>query len=79
MKKEAFPMPMRLSARNQLRAKVVSVTLDAVMAEVVMELADGQHIISAITRTSAESLDLKAGDEVFAIVKSTEVMVGKNE
>ena len=71
-------MSMRLSARNQLHAKVVSVTLGAVMAEVLMELADGQQIVSAITRVSAESLDLKAGDEVFAIVKSTEIMVGKD-
>ncbi|HET7638329.1 MAG TPA: TOBE domain-containing protein [Ktedonobacteraceae bacterium] len=72
-------MPVRFSARNQLKAKVTSVKLGTVMAEVVVELADGQQIVSAITRTSAEGLGLKEGDEVLAIIKSTEVMIGKNE
>ena len=72
-------MTLRFSARNQLSAKVKSVKLGAVMAEVVVELADGQEIVSAITRTSAESLNLKQGDDVVAIIKSTEVMIGINE
>jgi molybdopterin-binding protein len=72
-------MALRFSARNQLNAKVKSVKLGAVMAEVTVELADGQEIVSAITRTSAESLNLKEGDSVVAIIKSTEVMIGKNE
>lgn len=71
-------MPLQFSARNQLRAKIKTVKLGEVMAEVVMELADGQELVSAITRNSAESLNLNAGDEVVAIIKSTEVMVGKN-
>src|SRR5215472_9706207 len=72
-------MTLRFSARNQLRATVKSVTLGEVMAEVIVTLPDGQEIVSAITKTSAESLNLKAGDTVVAIIKSTEVMVGKNE
>ena len=72
-------MTLHISARNQLQAKVKSVTLGSVMAEVVLEVANGQEIVSAITRTSAESLNLKAGDEVLAIIKSTEVMIGKEE
>jgi molybdopterin-binding protein len=72
-------MSLRFSARNQLSAKVKSVKPGAVMAEVVVELADGQEIVSAITRTSAESLNLKQGDNVVAIIKSTEVMIGINE
>ena len=71
-------MALVFSARNQLQAKVKSVKLGAVMAEIVFELADGQEIVSAITRTSAESLNLKEGDSVIAIVKSTEVMIGVN-
>jgi molybdopterin-binding protein len=71
-------MALRFSARNQLQAKVKSVNLGTVMAEVVVELPDGQEIVSAITRTSAESLNLKAGDVVVAIIKSTEVMIGKD-
>ena len=72
-------MALRFSARNQLQAKVKSVKLGAVMAEVIVELLDGQEIVSAITRTSAESLNLQTGDDVVVIIKSTEVMVGKNE
>ncbi len=49
------------------------------MAEVVIELPDGQQIVSAITRSSAESLELKEGDQAAAIIKSTEVMVAKDE
>jgi molybdopterin-binding protein len=71
-------MALRFSARNQLQAKVKSVNLGTVMAEVVVELPDGQEIVSAITRASAESLNLKAGDAVVAIIKSTEVMIGKD-
>jgi molybdopterin-binding protein len=70
---------MRISARNQLRGKIVSVKLGSIMAEVVVELPDGQQIVSAITRSSAESLELKEGDQVAAIIKSTEVMIAKNE
>ena len=72
-------MALRFSARNQLQAKVKSVKLGTVMAEVIVELSDGQEIVSAITRTSAESLNLQQGDDVVVIIKSTEVMVGKNE
>jgi molybdopterin-binding protein len=71
-------MTLQFSARNQLKATVKSVKLGSVMAEIVVELPDGQEIVSAITRTSAEGLNLQAGDSVIAIIKSTEVMIGKN-
>ena len=69
---------MKISARNQLKGTVKSVTLGTVMAEVVVTLAEGQEIVSAITRHSVESMHLQAGDQVVAIIKSTEVMVGKD-
>jgi molybdate transport system regulatory protein len=65
-----------ISARNQLRARVLSVTIDGVMAEVLLRIAD-QELVSIITRGSAERLGLKVGDEVYALIKSTEVMIGK--
>jgi molybdopterin-binding protein len=65
-----------LSARNQLPAVVKSVKLGNVMAEVIVTVGDAE-IVSAITRTSAESLDLKPGDVVKAVIKSTEVMIDK--
>lgn len=68
---------MELSARNQLRARVQHVRLGDVMAEVVLVLGDGQELVAAITRRSAESLGLAPGMEVFAVVKATEVMIGR--
>lgn len=68
---------MRLSTRNQLKAKVDSVQLGNVMAAVKVTLPDGQHITASITREAAEDLALAAGDDVTVLVKSTEVMIGK--
>jgi molybdopterin-binding protein len=67
---------VELSARNQLRGTVRDVRLGNIMAEVMVDIG-GQEIASAITRGSAERLDLKAGDEVTVIIKATEVMIGK--
>jgi molybdopterin-binding protein len=65
-----------LSARNQFKGTVKSVKFGEVMAEVVISVSN-LEIVSAITRTSAESLGLKSGDEVTAVIKSTEVLIGK--
>jgi molybdopterin-binding protein len=68
---------MHISARNQLKGTVKAVKRGSVMAEVVVTLPDGQEIVSAITLGSVETLKLQAGDAVTAIIKSTEVMIGK--
>jgi molybdate transport system regulatory protein len=65
-----------LSARNQLRGRVVSLTLEGLMAEVRIGIGD-QELVAVITRSSAERLRLRVGDPVFAVVKSTEVMIAK--
>jgi molybdopterin-binding protein len=65
-----------LSARNQFKGVVKTVKLGAVMAEVVVTVGD-LEIVSAITRASAEALGLEPGDQVRAIIKSTEVMIDK--
>ena len=67
---------MQLSARNQLKAKVKSVRLGTIMAEVIATIGD-QEIVSAITRASAESLNLQQGDDVIIVIKATEVLVAK--
>jgi len=67
---------LQLSARNQLKGTVRGVKLGTVMAEVVIEVG-GQTLVAAITRVSAESLDLKPGDQVTAVIKATEVIVAK--
>jgi molybdopterin-binding protein len=68
---------MTLSARNQLVGKVEEIKLGNVMAHVVVKV--GENIIdSVITRRSAEELNLKVGDTVTAVIKSTEVMLQKD-
>jgi molybdate transport system regulatory protein len=69
---------MQLSARNQLKGLVRSVTAGAVMAEVVVLIGD-QVVVAAITRGSAESLGLKKGVEVTVIIKATDVMIATGE
>jgi molybdopterin-binding protein len=67
---------MEISARNQIRGRVKSVSEGAVMAEVEVEIQPAT-IAAAITAASAKRLGLKAGDEVVVIIKATEVMIGK--
>ena len=67
---------MKLSARNQLRGRVTAVKSGAVMAEVEVHIEPGQ-MVAAITDTSRDDLDLKEGDEVTVIIKSTEVLIAK--
>jgi molybdopterin-binding protein len=67
---------LEISARNRLRGRIASIVADGVMAEVRIQVGD-QEIVSIITRSSAERLRLAVGDEVFAVVKSTEVMIAK--
>lgn len=69
---------MRLSARNQLEGIVVRVDHGAVMSTVVVRLPGGQEVVSAITKDSAEALALAEGDVVTAVIKATEVMIGKD-
>jgi len=69
---------MRLSARNQLDGVVARVDHGAVMSTVVVRLAGGQEVVAAITKDSAESLALAEGDSVKAVIKATEVMIGKD-
>ena len=70
---------MDTSARNQIDATVTSVTLGAVMAEVVMDIGGGVQVVAAITKDSAERLNLAAGESVVAVIKATDVMVGRRE
>jgi molybdopterin-binding protein len=65
-----------LSARNQLRGRIVALVVEGVMAEVTVAVGD-QRLVSVITRGSAERLGLRMGDSVLAVIKSTEIMIGK--
>lgn len=68
---------LTLSARNQLRGKILGITRDGLMAEVRLDLG-GQELVAVITASSAERLGLVVGGQAFAVIKSTEVMIGRD-
>jgi molybdopterin-binding protein len=68
---------MTLSARNRLKGKITELQLGGVMAHVVVQGGENS-IESVITRRSAEEMNLKMGDTVTAVIKSTEVMLEKD-
>ena len=67
---------MKISARNQLKGKIKSISEGSVNTEVVIELAPGVEITSIITKSSANNMGLEVGKEVYAVVKASNVIVG---
>ena len=67
---------MKLSARNVLEGKVVSVKEGPVSTEVTIELPCGTQGVSSITSASAKSLGLEVGKKAYAVIKASNVMVG---
>jgi molybdopterin-binding protein len=67
---------MKLSARNQLKGKVVDVKKGQTTAHIRIDVG-GVVVTSSITNEAVDELSLKAGDEVFAVIKASDVMVGK--
>lgn len=67
---------MRISARNQLKGTVVSITRGPVSALVKIDIGGGNHISATLTSEAADDLGLADGMDVVAIFKATEVMVG---
>ena len=68
---------MKISARNMLEGTVENVELGAVMASIKIKVESPGLITALITKESAQNLGLKKGDKATAIIKSTEIMVGK--
>jgi len=68
---------MEISARNKMKGTIEEITLGSVMAKVKINIGNGNVISSVITIESVTDLNLTVGDTVYAIVKSTEVMIGK--
>ena len=67
---------MRLSARNNLKGVVKSIEEGLITSKVVIDLGNENIIVSIISKDAIKDLDLKVGKEAFAIIKSTEVIVG---
>jgi molybdopterin-binding protein len=68
---------MKLSARNVLKGKVVEVVAGVTTARVKIAIAGGAVLTSSITMEAVQELDLKVGDEASAVIKASDVMVGK--
>jgi len=68
---------MKLSARNQIRGKVVAIQKGATTAHVNIDIGTGTAITASITNEAVDDLGLKVGDDALAIIKASDVMVGK--
>jgi molybdopterin-binding protein len=67
---------MKLSARNTLRGTIAEIEMGSVNVVVKVDLGGGQMLSSMITMDAAKDMDLKVGDEVIAIIKSSNVILG---
>jgi molybdopterin-binding protein len=69
---------LKISARNTFKGTVEGVEVGAVMANVKIKIEAPNIVTAIITKESVNDLDIKEGDAVIAIIKSTEVMVAKD-
>ena len=70
---------MKLSARNQLTGTIKGIKQDQIMAEITVELDGGQELVSVITASSVHRLELKVGNKITVVIKSTEVMLATDD
>lgn len=72
----AHPGSARISGRNQLLGSVLEVIVDGLLAKVVLAVGD-QRVTAIITADAVRELALKPGDTALALIKATEVMIGR--
>jgi molybdopterin-binding protein len=68
---------MKLSARNQIKGKVIAVNKGQTTGHVQIDIGHGVVITSSITNEAIDDLALKVGDEATAVIKASDVMVAK--
>lgn len=68
---------MKLSARNVLKGKVAAIEPGAVTTIVKIDIGGGVIVTSSITRAAADDLGLSVGDAAFAVIKASDVLVGR--
>jgi molybdopterin-binding protein len=68
---------MKLSARNQIKGKVVEVRKGATTAHVRIDIGNGVVITSSITNEAVDDLGVRVGDDAIAGIKASDVMVAK--
>ena len=67
---------MKLSARNQLKGKIININQGAVVS---IDIGGGNIITATISCAAVEELGLKVGSDAYAVIKATNVMVGIDE
>ncbi len=67
---------LKISARNQLKGKVIEIEKEGLIAKVKIAI-EPSTITAVITSEAADMLGIKKDDKVLAVVKATEVMIGK--
>jgi len=67
---------MKLSARNKLKGKIIAIEEGLITGKVKIDLGNGNEIVSIVSKDAIEELGLKIGDPAFAVIKSTEVLIG---
>ena len=68
---------MKLSARNQIKGKVAALQKGATTSHVRIDIGNGNIVTASITNEAVDELALKTGDDVVAVIKASDVMVGK--
>ncbi|HUK11102.1 MAG TPA: molybdopterin-binding protein [Stellaceae bacterium] len=68
---------MKLSARNQLKGKIVEVRKGQTTAHVRIDIGHGVQVMASITNEAVDDLGLKVGDAAVAVIKASDVMIGK--
>ena len=69
---------MRISARNVIKGRIVDVVKGATTAHVKLDVGGGTMITASITNEAVEELRLAKGDAAYAVIKASDVMVGKD-
>jgi molybdopterin-binding protein len=67
----------KLSARNQLKGRIVQVVKGQTTAHIRIDIGGGAIVTSSITNEAVDELGLKVGDEAWAVIKASDVMIGK--
>jgi molybdopterin-binding protein len=67
----------KLSARNQIKGKIVGVEKGMTTAHIRIDIGGGVILTSSITNEAVDELALKQGDDAWAVVKASDVMIGK--
>jgi molybdopterin-binding protein len=68
---------MKLSARNQLKGKILGVQKGQTTAHVRIDIGGGVVVTASITNEAVDDLAIKTGDDAFAVIKASDVMIAK--